>query len=170
MRLVTWNINGLRAIIRRKFGSLKALLDSLDAGQLSQKAHTQIFSLAAKGLSFCSENFCVADIICFQETKLTKTDFDRNIALCEGWYGAIIMHVSMLSRHKHSCNCRDPQIPMKSLSLVPIVPLMALCKCRQSFFTFYRNKSRGYSGVATFCRAGVAVPVAAQEGFTGKNC
>ncbi|KAK9830809.1 hypothetical protein WJX74_008240 [Apatococcus lobatus] len=93
MRLVTWNINGLRAIIRRKFGSIKALLESLEA-----------------------------DIVCFQETKLTKTDFDRDIALVDGW---------------------------------------------QSFFSFYRNKSRGYSGVATFCRTGTAVPLAAQEGLTG---
>ncbi|KAK9867360.1 hypothetical protein WJX84_005602 [Apatococcus fuscideae] len=93
MRLVTWNINGLRAIIRRQFGSLTALLDSLEA-----------------------------DIICFQETKLTKADFDRDLALIDGWH---------------------------------------------SFFSFYRHKSRGYSGVATFCRAGVAVPLAAQEGFTG---
>ena len=56
MRVLTWNINGLRAILKRKYGTTEALLDDLNA-----------------------------DIICFQETKLTKPDFDRDLALVEGW-------------------------------------------------------------------------------------
>ncbi len=56
MRVLTWNINGLRAILKRKCGTLQGLLDDLKA-----------------------------DIICFQETKLTKSDFDRDLALVEGW-------------------------------------------------------------------------------------
>ena len=56
MRILTWNVNGLRAVLRRKFGNVKSLLDTLKA-----------------------------DIICFQETKLTKADFDRDLALVEGW-------------------------------------------------------------------------------------
>lgn len=56
MKLLTWNINGLRAVLKRKYGTVKALLDDLDA-----------------------------DVICFQETKLTKADFDRDLALVEAW-------------------------------------------------------------------------------------
>ena len=56
MRVLTWNINGLRAVLKRKYGTTQALLDDLNA-----------------------------DIICFQETKLTKADFDRDLALVEGW-------------------------------------------------------------------------------------
>lgn len=55
--MLTWNINGLRAVLRRKYGKLEALLDDLDA-----------------------------DIISFQETKLTKADFERDLALASGWY------------------------------------------------------------------------------------
>ena len=57
MRLLTWNINGLRAVLKRKYGTVKALLEDLGA-----------------------------DIICFQETKLTKADFERELALVDGWW------------------------------------------------------------------------------------
>jgi AP endonuclease-2 len=56
MRILTWNVNGLRAILKRKYGNMKWLLEDLRA-----------------------------DIICFQETKLTKADFDRELALVDGW-------------------------------------------------------------------------------------
>ncbi|KAK9829784.1 hypothetical protein WJX72_007901 [[Myrmecia] bisecta] len=95
VRLLTWNVNGLRAILKRRFGSLAALLNHLQA-----------------------------DIICFQETKLTRLELEREFALVDGW---------------------------------------------ESFFVFCRTRT-GYSGVATFCRAGIAVPVAAQEGITGVLC
>lgn len=88
-----------------------------------------------------------ADIICFQETKLTKADFDRDLALIDGWCVQISVHAALHLHQLHG--------------------LILNVKCRHSFFSFYRHKSRGYSGVATFCRAGVAVPLAAQEGFTG---
>ncbi|KAG2489940.1 hypothetical protein HYH03_011572 [Edaphochlamys debaryana] len=55
VRVVSWNINGLRRIVNA-FGSLAKLLDSLDA-----------------------------DIICFQETKLTRADLKRELALADGW-------------------------------------------------------------------------------------
>ena len=40
-------------------------------------------------------------------------------------------------------------------------------KCRESFFCYCRTRG-GYSGVATFCRADVATPVAALDGFSGE--
>ncbi|KAK9827629.1 hypothetical protein WJX81_000675 [Elliptochloris bilobata] len=93
MRIITWNINGLRAIIKhRGFGTLSNLLD-----------------------------FLHADIIAFQETKVARSELEREFALAEGW---------------------------------------------ESFFAFCRTRT-GYSGVATYCRQGVAEPLAAEEGFTG---
>ncbi|XP_019253135.1 PREDICTED: DNA-(apurinic or apyrimidinic site) lyase 2 isoform X2 [Nicotiana attenuata] len=103
MKIVTYNVNGLRPRIQQ-YGSLPKLLDSLDA-----------------------------DIICFQETKLSKHDLRADLVRAEGY---------------------------------------------ESFFsctrTSDRGRSAGYSGVATFCRVKsaflsneVALPIAAEEGFTG---
>ncbi|XP_075085893.1 DNA-(apurinic or apyrimidinic site) endonuclease 2 [Nicotiana tabacum] len=103
MKIVTYNVNGLRPRIQQ-YGSLPKLLDSLNA-----------------------------DIICFQETKLSKHDLRADLVRAEGY---------------------------------------------ESFFsctrTSDRGRSAGYSGVATFCRVKsaflsneVALPIAAEEGFTG---
>ncbi|GJN34479.1 hypothetical protein PR202_gb23142 [Eleusine coracana subsp. coracana] len=101
VKIVTYNVNGLRPRVAQH-GSLRRLLDSLDA-----------------------------DIICFQETKLSRQDLSGDVIMAEG-YEAFI-----------SCN--------------------------------RSSKGRGaYSGVATFCRVSsvfssqeVALPIAAEEGFTG---
>lgn len=102
MKIVTYNINGLRPRVSQ-FGSLLKLLDSLDA-----------------------------DIICFQETKLSRKDLTADLIVAEGY---------------------------------------------ECFFSCTRTSDKGricYSGVATFCRVKsafssneVALPVAAEEGFTG---
>ncbi|XP_026660187.2 DNA-(apurinic or apyrimidinic site) endonuclease 2 isoform X2 [Phoenix dactylifera] len=102
MKIVTYNVNGLRQRVSQH-GSLLRLLNSLDA-----------------------------DIICFQETKLSRQELSADVTMAEG-YEAFV-----------SC-------------------------------TRTSNKGRtGYSGVATFCRVRssfssneVALPVAAEEGFTG---
>ncbi|XP_044950487.1 DNA-(apurinic or apyrimidinic site) endonuclease 2 isoform X1 [Hordeum vulgare subsp. vulgare] len=101
VKIVTYNVNGLRPRVAQH-GSLRRLLDSLDA-----------------------------DIICFQETKLSRQDLSGDVIMAEG-YEAFI-----------SCN--------------------------------RTSRGRGvYSGVATFCRVSsafasqdVALPVAAEEGFSG---
>ncbi|KAG8050425.1 hypothetical protein GUJ93_ZPchr0009g1040 [Zizania palustris] len=101
VKIVTYNVNGLRPRVSQH-GSLRRLLDALDA-----------------------------DIICFQETKLSRQDLSGDVIMAEG-YEAFI-----------SCN--------------------------------RSSKGRGaYSGVATFCRVTsafssqeVALPMAAEEGFTG---
>uniref|UniRef100_A0A0D9XG28 DNA-(apurinic or apyrimidinic site) endonuclease 2 n=1 Tax=Leersia perrieri TaxID=77586 RepID=A0A0D9XG28_9ORYZ len=101
VKIVTYNVNGLRPRVAQH-GSLRRLLEALDA-----------------------------DIICFQETKLSRQDLSGDVIMAEG-YEAFI-----------SCN--------------------------------RSTKGRGaYSGVATFCRVTsafssqeVALPVAAEEGFTG---
>lgn len=55
MKIVTYNVNGLRPRISQ-FGSLSSLLDSLDA-----------------------------DIICFQETKLSRQDLRADLVRAEGY-------------------------------------------------------------------------------------
>ncbi|GAB2231920.1 hypothetical protein Droror1_Dr00010939 [Drosera rotundifolia] len=102
LKIVTYNVNGLRQRVSQ-FGSLLKLLNALDA-----------------------------DILCFQEIKLTKQELTTDIAMAEGY---------------------------------------------ESFFSCTRTSGKGrvgYSGVATFCRVKsafssveVALPVAAEEGFTG---
>ncbi|KAI3451441.1 hypothetical protein Pfo_008106 [Paulownia fortunei] len=102
MKIVTYNVNGLRPRVSQ-FGSLRKLLDSLDA-----------------------------DIICFQETKLSRQEMRADLVQAEGY---------------------------------------------ESFFSCTRTSDKGrtgYSGVATFCRVKsafssneVALPVSAEEGFTG---
>ncbi|PIA57287.1 hypothetical protein AQUCO_00600194v1 [Aquilegia coerulea] len=103
MKIVTYNVNGLRPRIAQHGGSLLKLLNSLEA-----------------------------DIICFQETKLSREEVTADLIMAEGY---------------------------------------------ESFFscTYTSGRGRlGYSGVATFCRVNsafssneVALPVVAEEGFTG---
>ncbi|PHT83129.1 DNA-(apurinic or apyrimidinic site) lyase 2 [Capsicum annuum] len=104
MKIVTYNVNGLRPRIQQ-YGSLSKLLDSLDA-----------------------------DIICIQETKLSKHDLRADLVRAEGYESFF------------SCCTRNSD----------------------------RGRSAGYSGVATFCRVKsaflsteVALPISAEEGFTG---
>ncbi|PHT49937.1 DNA-(apurinic or apyrimidinic site) lyase 2 [Capsicum baccatum] len=104
MKIVTYNVNGLRPRIQQ-YGSLSKVLDSLDA-----------------------------DIICIQETKLSKHDLRADLVRAEGYESFF------------SCCTRNSD----------------------------RGRSAGYSGVATFCRVKsaflsteVALPISAEEGFTG---
>ncbi|GFQ05046.1 DNA-(apurinic or apyrimidinic site) lyase 2 [Phtheirospermum japonicum] len=55
MKIVTYNVNGLRPRVSQ-FGSLRKLLDSLDA-----------------------------DIICFQETKLSRHEMKSDLVQAEGY-------------------------------------------------------------------------------------
>lgn len=79
MRICTFNINGLRAVLKRGFGDIATLLNFLQAGKV-----LQLFLRIPLYNALLS---CAADIVCFQETKLTKTELDRDLALVEGWYG-----------------------------------------------------------------------------------
>jgi AP endonuclease-2 len=62
MRIITYNVNGLRAVLR-KHGSIKQLLEDLQA-----------------------------DIVCIQETKTAKSELEREHALLDGWYGYAHFH------------------------------------------------------------------------------
>ncbi|KAI7840910.1 hypothetical protein COHA_005342 [Chlorella ohadii] len=94
VRLLSWNVNGLRAALKRLNVTISQFLEGLGA----------------------------ADIICLQETKLRRCDIDRELAVVEGW---------------------------------------------DSFFCCDTSRATGYSGTATYVRSGVALPFAAEEGFTG---
>lgn len=79
MRVLTWNVNGLRAVLNRRFGSTRSLLKYLKAGARTRQLRGFIhilYSLVRR-----------ADIICLQETKLSKVDMTRfqDLALSEGW-------------------------------------------------------------------------------------
>ncbi|XP_058090978.1 DNA-(apurinic or apyrimidinic site) endonuclease 2 isoform X2 [Magnolia sinica] len=102
MKIVTYNVNGLKQRIAQ-YGSLLKFLNSLQA-----------------------------DIICIQETKVSRHDLSADLFMAEGY---------------------------------------------EAFFSCTRTFGQGrvaYSGVATFCRVKsafssdeVALPLAAEEGFTG---
>ncbi len=47
MKIVTWNVNGLKAVLNRRFGSIRSLLQYLKAGMLAVSAK------AAKWLDHC---------------------------------------------------------------------------------------------------------------------
>lgn len=55
LRVMTWNVNGLRAVLQREKQKLQTLLRDLDA-----------------------------DIVCFQETKLTRSELDDELVRPEG--------------------------------------------------------------------------------------
>ncbi|XXG86153.1 hypothetical protein AAC387_Pa11g1101 [Persea americana] len=102
MRIVTYNVNGLRPRVSQ-YGSLLKFLNSLEA-----------------------------DIICIQETKLSRQEISADLFMAEGY---------------------------------------------EAFFSCTRTSKKGrisYSGVVTFCRVNsafssseVALPIVAEEGFTG---
>lgn len=52
------------------------------------------------------------------------------------------------------------------LECVHITRMIICLYSREAFFAYCRTRG-GYSGVATFCRADVAMPVAALDGFSG---
>lgn len=60
-RVLTWNVNGLRAVLQREKKKLRVLLDELQA-----------------------------DLICFQETKLTRSELDEELVRPKGWSAWIV--------------------------------------------------------------------------------
>ena len=55
LRLMTWNVNGLRAVLQRKKQNLNDFLTALDC-----------------------------DVLCFQETKITRNEMDEELARPKG--------------------------------------------------------------------------------------
>jgi exonuclease III len=142
-RVVSWNVNGLRRIAP---GGLKAFLADALPG--------------------------VQDVLCVQETKLLRQDLTRELALADGWCvrrrrWLLAVLVPLPARPPPACSifisyhCADQ--PM----LAP-APAAAPGTGRDAYFAFSRGKV-GYSGVATFCRHGSALPLPlhAEEGLTG---
>lgn len=81
MRVLTWNVNGLRAVLNRRFGTTRSLLQYLKAGMAKHAVlHTHARSVRSRTAD-------TTDVICLQETKLSKVDMTRfqDLALSEGW-------------------------------------------------------------------------------------
>ena len=87
IRVLTWNVNGLRACLRRLNTTLSELLESLHAGRTAFDAPQIVAGACGQhphmgrdpGAAFC------ADVVCLQETKLRRVELDRDLALANGW-------------------------------------------------------------------------------------
>ncbi|KAK3233126.1 hypothetical protein CYMTET_56558, partial [Cymbomonas tetramitiformis] len=75
MRIVTWNI-GLRG--------LRTLCSPHHANQYSEDSHG-IRKKVSYGSLVALLNSLNADIICLQETKVSRSDLERDLALAPGW-------------------------------------------------------------------------------------
>lgn len=109
VEIVSWNVNGLRAILQRDKVNLNEFLHSLHAS-----------------------------IICLQETKLTRSELDEELACPKG------KDLDQFSFNKDA----------------DVIPT--------DFDAFYSHcrVRNGYSGVVTFVRSDVST-IAAEEGLTG---
>lgn len=109
VEIVSWNVNGLRAILQRDKVNLNEFLHSLHAS-----------------------------IICLQETKLTRSELDEELACPKG------KDLDQFSFNKDA----------------DVIPT--------DFDAFYSHcrVRNGYSGVVTFVRSDVST-TAAEEGLTG---
>jgi hypothetical protein len=56
---------------------------------------------------------------------------------------------------------------MRGFNGWPHKPFEASCSCRDAFLSCDCQSRTGYSGTATYVRTDVALPFAAEEGFTG---
>ena len=86
---MTWNVNGLRAALRRSDMTLGVFLSSLDSGESGKSCWVYLLTCLLPWLKDIRSRFIVADIICFQETKLTRNEFllERDLSLANGWCG-----------------------------------------------------------------------------------
>jgi hypothetical protein len=127
MRLVTWNVNGVRSLqAYHPWNSTRLVCTVLD--------------------SFG------ADIVCFQETKITRDRLDADLALAQGYDACVRPRASAHRGGGGSCASRHA-----------LSTLWGVC----SYYAFCRTRS-GYSGTATYCRRGSAwSPCAAEDGVNG---
>lgn len=112
IRLVNWNVNGLRAVLQRTSKTLQQFLVEMDA-----------------------------DLMCFQETKLTRSELDADLARPEGLFVDTWHYGAVVNRAVHATGY-------------------------DAFYSFSRGRS-GYSGVVTFVKSDLPT-VAAEEGLTGR--
>ncbi len=86
MRLVTYNVNGLRALLEHHDETLASLLERLKA-----------------------------DIVCVQETKLSGADMKNmdKLAVAAGWYESMVM---LFTAREASACCGSSKRYMRALS------------------------------------------------------
>jgi exonuclease III len=105
LKLLTWNVNGLRAC-SEKFGGVERMLRHLDAGAVLgtwQRSDAHMIQHA------CVAPACPADIVCVQEHKLRKQDVDSDMALVPGWCEClhIVTYCSIACQRGHTL----PSVP-----------------------------------------------------------
>lgn len=183
VRLLSWNVNGLRAALKRLNVTISQFLEGLGAGGCwspipwgaafpCMLGHVPSRSSSASPPLPSPPLPPSADIICLQETKLRRCDIDRELAVVEGWSVAgarLLLTYCWLPAVGYLLPCGDgtgagqlqrPSYPLNRGAL-PTLP------GRDSFFCCDTTRATGYSGTATYVRSGVALPFAAEEGFTG---
>ncbi len=82
MKIVTWNVNGLKAVLNRRFGSIRTLLQYLKAGMLAFSA------TAARCSDHCSTVSMVSLVESPSNTTCRRCLYTRDQAL-ESRHGAI---------------------------------------------------------------------------------
>jgi exonuclease III len=89
IRLLSFNVNGLRALLSQRLKlTMKQFLESLNAGGWSLTCPTgagETFSFTQLSERHQPHACFIADIVCLQETKLRRSDIDRDVAVVDGW-------------------------------------------------------------------------------------
>ena len=102
MRVITWNVDGLQKMLARRQEPLHSVLKQLSAGEWS--IYTALFCCQKwcldmafpkqtpckkllRPLKSASRWMCAADVVCIQETQLTKKDKGNllDLASVPGW-------------------------------------------------------------------------------------
>ena len=104
VRLVSFNVNGLRPMLKRRRGPLTQVLEDLQAGEMCLELHRNI--PCCMPLLACEPLHVCADIVCIQETKLSKNNMEevKDFAVAEGW--SVPHHLCVLCLSTVCC-CRS---------------------------------------------------------------
>lgn len=142
MKIVSWNVNGLRAVLHRRFGTLKSLLSYLKAGQ-KHNSHRRRAAFSS-GLHIATLHaLCRCGV------------YTRNQAVQSRYVphsGARRLRRLVRQYHETKGNSCSSHASCAAL--------------RDSYFSFCKIRG-GYAGVATFCNSVTAQPVAAEDGMCG---
>ena len=150
LRIVSFNVNGLRAVLQRdgrKLGTVAALLQSLDAGERR----------ARRGRQRCSD-------VSRRQTVPPPPPPPSLQTLCacrRPSCGGRTWRETWLCRRGGERAREAARESRRQLSSFAYTPPLRLPSPRDSFFCCSPSP-RGYSGVATFVRTGVALPFAAE--------
>ena len=132
IRVLTWNVNGLRACLRRLNTTLGELLDSLHAGSTVFDAPQIVAGACGQHPHTGRESGAAfrADVVCLQETKLRRVELDRDLALANGWCAITRKAQCFASTATHS---RCTRMPYASSDMI--------LSSRESFFRLLHHEA-----------------------------